>query len=75
MNPNGENVNDKGRFSLDVANNVPSMLRIIVLFWFVIAVVGVTLIFPFKQEKMTEDLIINDSLNKSENGSHASIND
>ena len=60
---------------MDVANNVPSMLRIIVLFWFVIAVVGVTLIFPFKEEKMKEDLIIKDSLNKSEIGSHESIND
>lgn len=60
---------------MDVANNVPSMLRIMLLFWFALAVVGVTLIFPFKEEKMKEDLIIKDSLNESEIGSNVSINE
>ncbi len=50
------------------------MLRIIVLCWIGIAAVGVSLIFPFKEEQMTENLNITKSLNKSEIGSHESIN-
>lgn len=61
-----------------VANNVPSMLRIIVLIWFAIAVVGTALIFPFKEdkeEKMNEDLINKNSINRDRDlDSHESIN-
>lgn len=51
VNPNSENANDKGKFPSDVADNVPKMIQILVICWVSIGAVGITLIFPFKEEK------------------------
>lgn len=55
VNPSSENANNAGLFPEDVAENVPSMIRILVACWVTIGVVGIALIFPYKEEKKKED--------------------
>lgn len=54
VNPNSENANNDGLFPEDVAENLPSMIRILVACWVSIGVVGIALIFPYKEEKKIE---------------------
>lgn len=55
VNPNSENANNAGLFPEDVAENLPSMIRILVACWVSIGLVGIALIFPYKEEKKIEN--------------------
>ena len=55
VNPNHIEAGDDGYFSLDVADNVPKMIRILCLCWLCLAIVGIAMIFPY-QEEVTKDL-------------------
>ncbi len=51
MNPTSANADKDGMFPPEVAANFPSMIRILVICWVSIGIVGIALIFPFKEEK------------------------
>ena len=52
-----------GLFPLDVAENVPKMLRILCACWLGLAIVGVLTIFPFVDDKKAKN--INNAVNVS----------
>lgn len=40
-----------GYFPEEVANNVPKMLRILVICWAALSVIGLLMIFPYEEEE------------------------
>ena len=57
VNPSSTNVNGKdGLFPIEVADNLPKMVRTLVLCWVSIGAIGVALIFPYKEEKKVHEV-------------------
>ena len=57
VNPSSTNVNGiDGLFPIEVADNLPTMVRTLVFCWVSIGAVGVALIFPYKEEKKEHEV-------------------
>ncbi len=49
VNPNHLEA-ENGYFPLEVANNVPKMIRVLCLSWLGLSIIGIAMIFPYKEE-------------------------
>jgi MFS transporter, OFA family, oxalate/formate antiporter len=56
VNPNHVEADPNGYFPIDVADNVPKMIRVLTLCWFTISILGILLIFPYQDDNNKERL-------------------
>lgn len=50
VNPNHIEAGDNGYFPLEVADNVPKMIRVLCVCWLGLSIIGIAMIFPYEEE-------------------------
>ncbi len=54
VNPNHVEADPNGYFPIEVADNVPLMIRVLTLCWLSISIFGILLIFPYQDDTIKE---------------------
>ena len=50
VNPLHVEANNDGYFDLSVADKVPKMIRILCLCWLCLSIIGIAMIFPYREQ-------------------------